>query len=632
MLAPAKLSRPLLRRFWTHRQHSTVTRVVAAPRAVYHTSSTPTIPEAAIGVGIYREVWGINVSDEAARQHAGTCSVLLLLQDLVVDLSTLHGAGRAPAQLPAGGKQQQQYVNAAAPQGSGQSEAVITATATATAAAPAAGSSNGSTSSTPTTSAFLDSLRHFPPSVLSTVCPLNFQTSSLQVILQACMASKAAKHAGPKALLITGPYLPSQLAAVQKTAAALKLSAQLLSSPTALHVLLIPTQTAAVEAAPLAAELAPGVQASAQVTPPPQQQQQQQQEQEQQQQQQHLHLFGHGDLQPVSEAAIAAAQAAEASLNQQLRLFTPAAWSLAYQQLMKRKASGPPLLVVQRPLLGAAALQAAGQLASKLGLHLQVMRHPDGTWQQQQQHEQQTHQVPLEQHQSQQQEQQEEQQQQQQQQQHSVRRRRRQTRQERAAAEAAAAVIEAAAAATAAATAVLQGAAAAGAAAAELGPSGAIAAADGSVGDAAGLPIQESPAVLLGQQQQQQQHTHLASAVQRYSLNEFLIVVSRAGVTAAEVQAYLAGPAGSTSPAPDIIMTSGPLLSNSNGGSSSSSSSRGGGGGSTAIDAAAAARSSPQLAGAGTERVGVKLYVSNTSSWGHQTVGAWVYGGCMLRV
>lgn len=74
-----------------------------------------------------------------------------------------------------------------------------------------------------------------------------------------------------------------------------------------------------------------------------------------------------GPMVPLAPAKLHEARTAESSLQQQLRLWDPATWSLVLQQKLEARSAYSALAV--RSLMGPPALQAARQLVSKKGLY-----------------------------------------------------------------------------------------------------------------------------------------------------------------------------------------------------------------------------------------------------------------------
>lgn len=241
-----------------------------------------------MAAGIYKEIWGLPVADEAVRQQVSTSSnLLLVLQDSLWHLG-LQGPTAAASSNPP--------------------------------ASPAPTSSSDQNAAVPR---FLSKLRLPEPTLMSTN-PLTFGSSGVYELSQACLMAKAARRAGVQALALTGPYLPSQLAVLQ--AAASSGAMCVLAGSQGLHIVLL-AATGGGAAANAAASAVGGHTGSM----PSRQQQQQQNDL----QQRLGALLGRTTVLP--EAWLAAARAAETSLGEQLRLLSPAAWSGACQHLLRRQ-------------------------------------------------------------------------------------------------------------------------------------------------------------------------------------------------------------------------------------------------------------------------------------------------------
>jgi hypothetical protein len=169
--------------------------------------------------------------------------------------------------------------------------------------------------------------------------------SNFMEFLAKNLISKGAKRQGVEALMLSAAYLPSQLNIMRDLAAkqSVELSVYLNSSNGTMHSIFQGLQPA----------LAPT-------------------------EDQHKQQFSASDvksalvsslgpLEPLSNARLQVAQMAEQGLQQQLRLWDPATWSLVLQQQLESGSACKPFLAV-RSLMGAPALQAAQQLVEKKGL------------------------------------------------------------------------------------------------------------------------------------------------------------------------------------------------------------------------------------------------------------------------
>lgn len=312
--------------------------------------SPPLVTTSSVSVArsLYREVWGLNVADATALTSQATSShVLWVVQ--------------AGAAADNSSNSATQHATAAA------STMLVSRVTEDSAATPATNTNNANTTSTSSTVLSAQHGVSLPAArILATVGALDLHPSSLQQILQQLLLSRPARRAGGHAVVLSGPYLPSQLALVDKLAAGLQLSTQLLTGQLGLHVCFVapltPTTQPPATTATAAAAAAPGDMLW--------------------QQQETQHVQGElvsvlSPTQPITDAALSAAAANESQLIAQLRLFTPTAWSAACQVLLKRRkhtdVDRAPVLVVQRPLLGPAAMAAAETLVSKLGLKMQLL-------------------------------------------------------------------------------------------------------------------------------------------------------------------------------------------------------------------------------------------------------------------
>jgi hypothetical protein len=255
-----------------------------------------------VAAGIYREVWSLPVADDAVRKQVSSSSTNLLL---VLRDSLWHLGLQGPT--------------AAAPSNGSSSSS--------------SSSSNSNNSSSSTSSSdqnaaavpqFLSRLRFSEPTLAATNS-FSFGTAGVYELTQACLMSKAAHRAGVQALVLTGPYLHSQLAVLQAAASTQPgAAACVLAGSQGLHVMLVASTAGA-----------PAVAVAGAVGRDTDQQQQQQQQQQEVLQQRLASLFGPTAVLP--DARLAAARAAEQALCEQLRLFSPVTWSLACQRLLMRR-------------------------------------------------------------------------------------------------------------------------------------------------------------------------------------------------------------------------------------------------------------------------------------------------------
>jgi hypothetical protein len=167
------------------------------------------------------------------------------------------------------------------------------------------------------------------------------------------LISRTATRQGIKALVLSAPYLPSQLFTMKALAAKQSVESSLYvsSDSSTLHTVLYRLQ----HAAPAAL---------------------QQGQQDQQDLPQGLAVSDLeqalsgvlGPIQPLPPARLQVAVAAEQSMRRQLRLWDPATWSSVLQQQLESRRSHWPYLAI-RSLMGPPALQAAQQLVERKGLY-----------------------------------------------------------------------------------------------------------------------------------------------------------------------------------------------------------------------------------------------------------------------
>lgn len=160
------------------------------------------------------------------------------------------------------------------------------------------------------------------------------------------LVSRAAKRQDVAALALSATYLPSQLATIADLAGKQQLDMQVYISAdnSTLHAVVSvrrgmsegPEQEPTVGSSPAAA-----VEAALSAVL--------------------------GPMVPLSPAKLHKARTAESTLQQQLRLWDPATWSLVLQQ--KLEARGAYTALAVRSLMGPPALQAARQLVTKKGLY-----------------------------------------------------------------------------------------------------------------------------------------------------------------------------------------------------------------------------------------------------------------------
>ncbi|WIA33995.1 hypothetical protein OEZ86_012380 [Tetradesmus obliquus] len=201
--------------------------------------------------------------------------------------------------------------------------------------------------------------------------PLSLSASAFTLLLQSQLLSKAATRAEVRALVLSAPYLPSQLEALHATAAKLRHSLAVLLGASELHVV--------VSQLPWQDDDEDDDDGSSSSSSDCEQQQQQQQRMPPWQR---VLLDGLRPARLLEPGQLAAAEDAEDALLAQRRLFSAAVWNAAAQQLQAKHCLLPwlaGLAVVNGQQLGSLRGLAAAQ-----GLHLAV---EDMLEQQQQQQE-----------------------------------------------------------------------------------------------------------------------------------------------------------------------------------------------------------------------------------------------------
>uniref|UniRef100_A0A383VP96 Uncharacterized protein n=1 Tax=Tetradesmus obliquus TaxID=3088 RepID=A0A383VP96_TETOB len=199
--------------------------------------------------------------------------------------------------------------------------------------------------------------------------PLSLSASAFTLLLQSQLLSKAATRAEVRALVLSAPYLPSQLEAFHATAAKLRHSLAVLLGASELHVV--------VSQLPWQGDDEDDDDGSSSSSSDCEQQQQQRMPPWQR-----VLLYGLGPARLLEPGQLAAAEDAEDALLAQRRLFSAAVWNAAAQQLQAKHCLLPwlaGLAVVNGQQLGSLRGLAAAQ-----GLHLAV---EDMLEQQQQQQE-----------------------------------------------------------------------------------------------------------------------------------------------------------------------------------------------------------------------------------------------------
>lgn len=180
--------------------------------------------------------------------------------------------------------------------------------------------------------------------------PVNINKATMQQYLQTQLMSRQASKQAVQAILLNGPYLPSQLDFISDLASKLQLRSSWFLSAQQLHLVIC--KQPELQYVGTSVEHATGPQQHTELTWT-----------------EFLTSVLEINVQPLPAGRLTAAQEKEQLLIKQLRLFSPVTFSSALQQKLLTKKRVQAVIAI-RSLMSPAALSSVRELISKVGLYL----------------------------------------------------------------------------------------------------------------------------------------------------------------------------------------------------------------------------------------------------------------------